>query len=77
MKKSFENLVDEVLDKAKDLSEINSLHEGYAILLEEVDEFWDEVKKKPKNRDKKKLIEEIVQCAACCKMLYEKIKKSE
>ena len=27
----------------------NSLHEGYAILLEEVDELWDEIKKKTLN----------------------------
>ena len=27
----------------------NSAHEGYAVLLEEVDELWDEVKKKKLN----------------------------
>lgn len=27
----------------------NSAHEGYAVLLEEVDELWDEVKKNPRN----------------------------
>lgn len=39
-----------------------SLHEGYAVLLEEVDEFWDEVK--AKNPDKKRLLAELVQIAA-------------
>lgn len=38
----------------------NSLHEGYAVLLEEVDEMWDEVK-----RDNKELaVAEAVQVAA-------------
>ena len=29
-----------------------SAHEGYAILLEEVDELWDEIKKKTHDYDK-------------------------
>lgn len=29
---------------------INSLHEGYAIILEEFEEFWDEIKKKENER---------------------------
>ena len=34
--------------RAADLHKpFNSAHEGYAILLEEVDELWDEVKKNP------------------------------
>ena len=32
---------------------INSAHEGYAVILEELDEFWDEVKKKREMRDKR------------------------
>lgn len=42
----------------------NSAHEGYAVLLEEVEELWDEVKKSPKRRDPAKLREEAVQVAA-------------
>lgn len=41
-----------------------SLHEGYAVLLEEVDEFWDHVKLKASERDPKKVLEELVQVAA-------------
>ncbi|HXQ37290.1 MAG TPA: hypothetical protein VN843_24990 [Anaerolineales bacterium] len=44
--------------------EMASLHEGYAILLEEVDELWDEVKKKPSKRDEDKLRGEAIQVAA-------------
>lgn len=42
----------------------NSLHEGYAVLLEEVDELWDEVKKKTKLRNKDNVLNELVQIAA-------------
>ena len=37
-------------------------HEGYAVILEEVDELWDEVKKK--HPDKAMLREEAIQVAA-------------
>lgn len=37
-------------------------HEGYAILLEEVDELWDEVKKK--NPDKERMRKEAIQIGA-------------
>lgn len=42
----------------------NSAHEGYAILLEEVDELWDEVKKRPDVVDKDKMRAEAIQVAA-------------
>jgi NTP pyrophosphatase (non-canonical NTP hydrolase) len=42
----------------------NSAHEGYAVLLEEVDELWEEVKKQYEKRDSTKLREEAVQVAA-------------
>lgn len=43
---------------------MNSHHEGYAVLLEEVDELWEEIKKRRKDRDPKKLKEEAIQVAA-------------
>lgn len=50
----------------------NSAHEGYAILLEEVDELWDEVKKSPKNRDPEKMRTEAIQVAAVAlRFLYD------
>jgi NTP pyrophosphatase (non-canonical NTP hydrolase) len=42
----------------------NSTHEGYAVLLEEVDELWDEVKKNSKNQDMNKMRTEALQVAA-------------
>lgn len=41
-----------------------SAHEGYAILLEEVEELWEEVKKSPKKREPAKMREEAIQVAA-------------
>lgn len=43
---------------------MNSHHEAYGVLLEEVDEFWDEVKKKASKRQKARTREELVQVAA-------------
>lgn len=48
--------------KAKHTEDFHSQHEGYAVLLEEVDELWDEVKKKV--HDKKLIREEAMQVAA-------------
>lgn len=53
----------------------HSLHEGYAVLLEEVDELWDFVKMKQKKRDYKLIEKECIQIASmairiiqdCCK----------
>jgi hypothetical protein len=43
---------------------MRSEHEGYAILLEEVEELWDEIKKSPKKRDAAALRKEAIQVAA-------------
>jgi hypothetical protein len=42
----------------------NSAHEGYAILLEEVEELWDEVKRKQSKRRPNKMRKEAIQIAA-------------
>lgn len=42
----------------------NSAHEGWAVIYEELDELWDEVRKKRKNRDPKAMRAECVQIAA-------------
>lgn len=41
-----------------------SAHEGWAVILEEMDELWDEVKKSPKNRDPEAMKAEAIQLAA-------------
>lgn len=42
----------------------NSAHEGFAVLKEEVDELWDEVKAKQGARDIAKMRKEAIQVAA-------------
>jgi glutamyl-tRNA reductase len=39
-------------------------HEAYAVILEEVEEFWEEVRKKQSERDIRAMREELVQIAA-------------
>lgn len=42
----------------------NTAHEGYAVLLEEVDELWDQVRVKQGSRSKDLLLAEAIQVAA-------------
>ena len=44
--------------------DFHSMHEGYAVLLEEVHELWDIVKQKGSDRNKDEIIEECNQIAA-------------
>lgn len=61
-------IVEEValeLDKACEAyPPMASHHEGYAIILEELDELWDEVKMKAKLRSVERMREEAIQVAA-------------
>lgn len=40
-----------------------SAHEGYAVILEELDELWEEVRKKASERDYKKMYKKAIQVA--------------
>ena len=52
-------------------NKFNSLHEGYAVLLEEVEELWDEIKKKDRFRDYPNMIIESAQIASMAiKMIH-------
>jgi hypothetical protein len=42
----------------------HSAHEGYAVILEELDELWEEVRKKRSKRSKAAMRREAVQVAA-------------
>lgn len=55
---------DEVLSAEKKWPAMNSAHEAYAVLLEEVDELWDHVKTNQKHRDLDAMRKEAVQVAA-------------
>ena len=57
--------VSEQLDKVlRKYNCMQSAHEGYAILLEEVEELWDEVKRKQSKRRPNKMRKEAIQVAA-------------
>lgn len=42
----------------------NSAHEGYSVILEELEELWDEIKKKREHRNKKLMKKEALQVGA-------------
>ena len=42
----------------------NSAHEGYSVILEELDELWEHVKANQKNRDWAEMQKEAIQVAA-------------
>jgi len=59
--------------REKDTNPVHSVHEGYAQILEEVDELWEEVRKKSKNRDYRSMYIELVQISARSQRLAEDI----
>lgn len=70
----FRDLVKKELERARVAHPpINSLHEGYSVILEELDEFWEEVKKKNSNREPLKLLNELIQVAAMCERTYDDV----
>ena len=69
---TFAELVREEVTKARSKhAPIHSLHEGYAVLLEEVDELWDEVKKRAAFRDQRNVLLELVQIGAMAQRVAE------
>ena len=73
MKSKTEILADVVmqeLDRAtKRFGAFNSYHEGYAVIKEEVDELWDEIKG---TQDNQRMREEAIQIAAMAiRFLYD------
>ncbi len=58
------DVVHETLRAMKTHAPFHSAHEGYAVILEELDELKEEVWKKAKERDIKKMEREAIQVAA-------------
>jgi hypothetical protein len=52
---------------------INSLHEGYAVILEEVDELWEHVRARKEKRNKTDIYKELVQIAAMAQRTAEDV----
>ncbi len=57
-------VVAEVAAAQENHGEFRSPHEGFAVLKEEVDELWDEVKKKKGEREYEEMREEALHVAA-------------
>lgn len=64
MKKSVKEVEREIDRAGTAYPPFNSAHEGFAILLEEVDELWDLVKVKQSKRDIEAMKAEAIQIAA-------------
>jgi hypothetical protein len=64
------SLLDEVQDALLNAMEkhttFNSFHEGYAVILEELEEYWAEVKRWPKNHNPAAMRTELLHTAAMC-----------
>jgi hypothetical protein len=71
--KIFAELVSDELTHARQYHPhpINSFHEGYGVIYEELCEFWAEVMRKRAERDPAKLLAELVQVAAMCQRTAE------
>ncbi len=54
----------EAWDAGNKFLPFNSAHEGYAVILEELDELWDEIKKKQSVRDHNRMRKEAIQAGA-------------
>ena len=60
----LQDVEDEVEKAGEKHAPMNSLHGGYAVLLEEFDELWDQVKLKRSERDPENICLELIQIAA-------------
>jgi len=64
---TFQEMVKEELASAtKKYGPIQSFHEAYGVIMEEVCGFWEEVKLWPCSHVPKKMLKELVQTAAMC-----------
>jgi len=61
----FQTLVFHELESARAKFErMHSAHEAYAVILEELDEFWDQVRLRDSARSRERMLNELVQVAA-------------
>ncbi len=70
----FQNSVENELEVARaKYRPMASAHEGWAVIREEVDELWEEVKKKPSKRNTGDMYSELVHVAAMAQRMAEDI----
>lgn len=69
---NFQRLVNlELIRYRSKPNNLTDWHACYGKILEEVDEFWDEVRKKDNKRDLPNSLQELVQIAALCERAAE------
>jgi hypothetical protein len=61
---AIKEVVNEYCRAVKKFGPFNSAHEGYGVILEELDELWDEIKAKQELRSATNMREEASQVAA-------------
>lgn len=72
MRSPFPELVATELARARTKhAPMGTIHEGYAVLLEEVDELWAEIKRR--NPDRSDILGELVQVGAMCQRFAEDV----
>jgi glutamyl-tRNA reductase len=62
--KIAEEIDDELHRAVTNHKPLNSAHEGWAVILEEVEELWEEIKKRRSMRDLSNMRSEAIQIAA-------------
>lgn len=61
---AIEDIQDELKRARSKFPNINNPHEGYAVILEELDEAWDEIKVKQSLRNSQLIRQELIKVAA-------------
>jgi poly(A) polymerase Pap1 len=73
--RELQELCDELDRALRKQARFNSEHEGYAKILEELDELWEEIKRRQSKRRPKKMRREAFQVAASVmRLILERMK---
>lgn len=62
----FAETENELREATKSFNKMASFHEAFAVIKEELDEYWDQCKVWPKSHDITKMRKELIQIAAMC-----------
>ncbi len=74
---AFLRVRDELASAMSKFKPFNSAHEAYAVIAEEVDELWDEVKKHQDKRDYDRMGKECIQVAAMAVRMFLEVVESK
>lgn len=77
MKQFTEDMVEEWFRAEALYPNFHSMHEAYAVILEELDELWEQVRLKPCDRDPDVIYKELIQIAAMALRTVTSLGKAE